>query len=72
MTFLGRSRAYIGFKFSQLEIKAVLSVLLASFGFENAEKKIKWKLSEISALVVEGKGTTHSSLPMIISSLDQQ
>ncbi|KAF9443231.1 cytochrome P450 [Macrolepiota fuliginosa MF-IS2] len=72
MTFLGGSRACIGFKFSQLEMKAVLSVLLASFRFESAEKKIRWKLSGISAPVVEEKGTTRSSLPMMISSLDQQ
>ncbi|KAF9448706.1 cytochrome P450 [Macrolepiota fuliginosa MF-IS2] len=67
MTFLGGSRACIGFKFSQLEMKVVLSVLLTSFRFEDAGKKIRWKMPGIAAPVVEGTDTTHASLPMMIS-----
>ncbi|KAF6751337.1 cytochrome P450 [Ephemerocybe angulata] len=42
MTFLGGSRACIGFKFAQLEMKVVLSLLLERFQFAPGEKEIVW------------------------------
>lgn len=48
MTFLGGGRACIGFKFSQLEMKVVLSVLLSKFRFALTEKEIVWEMSAIS------------------------
>jgi len=43
MTFLGGGRACIGFKFSQLEMKVVLSVLISTFKFEMPEKaEVYW------------------------------
>ncbi|KAJ3527750.1 hypothetical protein NMY22_g9670 [Coprinellus aureogranulatus] len=48
MTFLGGGRACIGFKFSQLEIKVVLCVLLDSFKFEvPPDKHIIWRMSAL-------------------------
>ncbi|KZT04037.1 cytochrome P450 [Laetiporus sulphureus 93-53] len=47
MTFLGGGRACIGFKFSQLEMKVVLAVLLSSFTFESAGKEIFWNVAGI-------------------------
>ncbi|TBU21584.1 cytochrome P450 [Dichomitus squalens] len=47
MTFSGGSRACIGFKFSQLEMKVVLCLLLAKFTFAPSGKEIKWNLSNI-------------------------
>ncbi|KAF5360936.1 hypothetical protein D9756_005075 [Leucocoprinus leucothites] len=67
MTFLGGSRACIGFKFSQLEMKVVLSILLTSFKFEHSDKQILWKMSGIAAPIVEGQDVTRPSLPMVIS-----
>ncbi|KAF5360940.1 hypothetical protein D9756_005071 [Leucocoprinus leucothites] len=66
MTFLGGGRACIGFKFSQLEMKVVLSVLLTSFKFEDAGKTIMWKMPGISSPSVEGKDSTQPALPMIL------
>ncbi|KAJ3534146.1 hypothetical protein NMY22_g7047 [Coprinellus aureogranulatus] len=46
MTFLGGSRACIGFKFAQLEMKVILSLLIRSFHFSPPEdKKIVWQYS---------------------------
>ncbi|KAJ3564031.1 hypothetical protein NP233_g8563 [Leucocoprinus birnbaumii] len=72
MTFLGGSRACIGFKFSQLEMKVVLSMLLTSFKFEDAGKNIMWKMPGIASPTVEGKDVTRPTLPMILSLLDKQ
>ncbi|KAL4249759.1 Cytochrome P450 superfamily protein [Abortiporus biennis] len=49
MTFLGGGRACIGFKYAQLEMKIVLSVLLESFKFTPAEcaKDIRWNLAGV-------------------------
>ncbi|KAJ2929646.1 hypothetical protein H1R20_g7436, partial [Candolleomyces eurysporus] len=47
MTFLGGGRACIGFKFSQLEMKVVLSLLLDNFKFAPSEHKIIWRWNGI-------------------------
>ncbi|EJF60519.1 cytochrome P450 [Dichomitus squalens LYAD-421 SS1] len=47
MTFIGGSRACIGFKFSQLEMKIVLCLLLAKFTFAPSGKKIKWNVANV-------------------------
>jgi len=65
MSFLGGGRACIGFKFSQLEMKAVLSVLVESFRFSSADKEIMWNMGGISSPSV--KGHQEPQLPLIIS-----
>ncbi|KAJ6587621.1 cytochrome P450 [Mycena vulgaris] len=45
MTFIGGGRSCIGFKFAQLEIKAVLCVLLRAFKFSEPDSRIKWKMT---------------------------
>ncbi|RDX41898.1 cytochrome P450 [Lentinus brumalis] len=42
MSFYGGGRGCIGFKYAQLELKVVLSVLLANFKFELTDKEIVW------------------------------
>ncbi|XP_006462835.1 hypothetical protein AGABI2DRAFT_144299 [Agaricus bisporus var. bisporus H97] len=80
MTFLGGGRACLahdsecyssGFKFSQLEMKVVLSVLLASFRFAKSKSKpVAWKMSAITSPVVEsGDGKTRE-LPLFLSLVD--
>lgn len=54
MTFLGGGRACIGFKFSQLEMKVVLSVLLSKFRLVPSEKEIVWEMSNISVPTEKG------------------
>ncbi|OBZ67551.1 hypothetical protein A0H81_12337 [Grifola frondosa] len=51
MTFLGGGRACIGFKFSQLEMKVVLSLLLSNFTFELSDKPIMWNVAGVRALL---------------------
>ncbi|KAJ3572763.1 hypothetical protein NP233_g2876 [Leucocoprinus birnbaumii] len=70
MTFLGGSRACIGFKFAQLEFKIVLSILLTSFRFTSGPQKILWTMPGITSPVLEGGDITHPSLPMLVSPLD--
>ncbi|KAJ6612274.1 cytochrome P450 [Mycena sp. CBHHK59/15] len=54
MTFLGGGRACIGIKFSQLEMKIVLALLLERFKFSLTDKDIKWQMGIISVPLVEG------------------
>ncbi|KAJ7170583.1 cytochrome P450 [Mycena crocata] len=61
MTFNGGGRACIGFKFSQLEMKAVLSLLVERFKFSPSEKDITWQMSSLAVPVVEKE----SSLPQL-------
>ncbi|KAG6813896.1 hypothetical protein H0H92_005745 [Tricholoma furcatifolium] len=48
LTFIGGGRACIGFKFSQLEMKVVLSTLVSQFRFYPSEKEIVWRMSGIT------------------------
>ncbi|KAF9448713.1 cytochrome P450 [Macrolepiota fuliginosa MF-IS2] len=71
MTFLGGSRACIGFKFSQLEMKVVLSVLLSSFQLEAAKKhEITWKMTGVAGPYVDSLDNTRPQLPVILSLVD--
>ncbi|OJT12108.1 Docosahexaenoic acid omega-hydroxylase CYP4F3 [Trametes pubescens] len=47
MTFWGGGRACIGFKFSQLEMKVVLAVLISTFTFELTDKRIYWNMAGV-------------------------
>ncbi|OBZ67845.1 Docosahexaenoic acid omega-hydroxylase CYP4F3 [Grifola frondosa] len=57
MTFIGGGRACIGFKFSQLEMKVVLSLLLSRFTFSLSDKPIVWNLAGVRYPTV-GKDST--------------
>ncbi|KAI8969383.1 cytochrome P450 [Trametes punicea] len=63
MTFLGGGRACIGFKFSQLEMKVVLSVLLPKFTFESSDRPLFWNASGVRYPSM-GKYGGKPSLPM--------
>ncbi|KZP22742.1 cytochrome P450 [Athelia psychrophila] len=65
MTFLGGSRACIGFKFSQLEMKVLLCVLLESFAFSLSDKDIMWNLGVMVTPSVNG--SVKPQLPLIVS-----
>ncbi|KAJ7289456.1 cytochrome P450 [Mycena rebaudengoi] len=53
MTFVGGGRSCIGFKFAQLELKIVLSVLLRAFRFSSASAQIKWKMDSTATPSVD-------------------
>ncbi|KAG6819359.1 hypothetical protein H0H93_012575, partial [Arthromyces matolae] len=49
LTFSGGGRACIGFKFSQLEMKVVLSSLISQFRFFPPSKEIVWQMNGITS-----------------------
>ncbi|KAF8896610.1 cytochrome P450 [Infundibulicybe gibba] len=70
MTFLGGGRACIGFKFSQLEMKVVLSLLVRRFTFAPAEgKDIVWEMNGIVSPSVKGSTGPPSQLPLKVTLL---
>ncbi|KAI0754390.1 cytochrome P450 [Daedaleopsis nitida] len=66
MTFIGGGRACIGFKFSQLEMKVVLSLLVSNFVFELSDKPIVWNISGIRFPTV-GVNGKKPELPLRVS-----
>ncbi|PIL26726.1 cytochrome P450 [Ganoderma sinense ZZ0214-1] len=69
MTFWAGGRACIGFKFSQLEMKVVLAVLLTKFKFELTEKPIYWNLAPVTYPTVVADGS-HPELPLKVTMLE--
>ncbi|KAE9385221.1 cytochrome P450 [Gymnopus androsaceus JB14] len=68
MTFNGGGRSCIGFKFSQLEMKVIISMLVEKFKFSPAPgKDICWQMSVISSPAVLG-GDGHPRLPLLVES----
>ncbi|KAJ6558799.1 cytochrome P450 [Mycena vulgaris] len=67
LTFGGGSRSCIGFKFSQLEMKIVLAVLLPAFRVSLAARPIVWNLGFVVHPSVEG--TDDTQLPLVLSLL---
>ncbi|KAJ7903501.1 cytochrome P450 [Mycena olivaceomarginata] len=61
MSFSGGGRACIGFKFSQLEMKVVLCLLVERFKFSLSDKNISWQMSGITVPSVDG---TQPQLPL--------
>ncbi|KAJ8473556.1 hypothetical protein ONZ51_g7793 [Trametes cubensis] len=70
MTFWGGGRACIGFKFSQLEMKVVLAVLLTTFKFELSEKRVYWNLAGVMYPSIDLEGN-HPQLPMKVTLLKE-
>ncbi|KAJ3970683.1 cytochrome P450 [Lentinula raphanica] len=67
MTFNGGGRSCIGFKFSQLEMKVIISTLVENFKFfpSNKGSEIVWEMNGVTAPIV-GKDA-HPQLPVSIS-----
>ncbi|EIN05321.1 cytochrome P450 [Punctularia strigosozonata HHB-11173 SS5] len=69
LTFLGGSRACIGFKFSELEMKAVIYMLIHNFKFEQSKSEIVWRLGNVMVPSVKGQEDAKPHLPLIITPL---
>ncbi|CCO38044.1 Cytochrome P450 3A9 [Rhizoctonia solani AG-1 IB] len=72
MTFLGGPRACPGMKFSQLEMKIILSGLVSSFKFDPSEDKIKWKATGIAKPHVQqpdGRVSRNPMMPIRVTAL---
>lgn len=65
MTFIGGGRACIGFKFSQLEMKVVLAVLLEKFEFSLSDKPIIWRMSSVVNPNIDRESQV-PTMPMIV------
>ncbi|OCH91430.1 cytochrome P450 [Obba rivulosa] len=68
MTFMGGSRACIGFSFAQMEMKVILSVLLTSFRFELPKQRVVWNNAVVSYPTM-GKNGLRSQMLLKISPL---
>ncbi|KAI5116490.1 hypothetical protein M0805_000624 [Coniferiporia weirii] len=66
MTFLGGGRACIGFKFSEMEMKMVLSILLETFIF-GPGPNVFWEFGFISTPIAEGTKDGMPRLPLKVS-----
>ncbi|KAJ1307117.1 hypothetical protein OPQ81_001235 [Rhizoctonia solani] len=69
MTFSGGPRSCIGFRFTQLEMKVVLTKLINAFRFDLGEQQICWSTDGVSKPYVRHADGTHGShgMPMKIS-----
>ncbi|KAI0315422.1 hypothetical protein OF83DRAFT_1018217, partial [Amylostereum chailletii] len=67
LTFLGGGRACIGFKFSLLEMKVVLSQLVATFRFQLPKDQILWRFSFIVFPTTKREDDDSPRLPMMVS-----
>ncbi|KAI0668337.1 cytochrome P450 [Trametes maxima] len=68
MTFIGGSRSCIGFKFSQLEMKVVLAMLIPAFKFELSDKTITWNVAGVVYPSV-GKNSPKPEMPLKVTRL---
>ncbi|KAF9564195.1 cytochrome P450 [Agrocybe pediades] len=67
MTFIGGGRSCIGFKFSQLEMKVVLALLVQSFRFSLSSKEVTWKMIGIASPTIrDSKDELSRQLPLIV------
>lgn len=71
LTFLGGARSCLGFKFSQLEIKVILVLLLEKIEFSLSDKNIVWQMNSIVMPNVD-MDSTISTLPMKLSLVDSK
>ncbi|KAL0565641.1 hypothetical protein V5O48_016380 [Marasmius crinis-equi] len=68
MTFNAGGRSCIGFKFSQLEMKVVLALLVHTFEFSHSGKEIAWLATGVASPVVVGpESKGHPEMPMIVN-----
>ncbi|KAF8717211.1 cytochrome p450, partial [Rhizoctonia solani] len=65
MTFLGGPRGCPGMKFSQLEMKIVISRLVSSFSFHPSGDAIRWKATGIAKPHVQRPDGKFSETPMM-------
>ncbi|KAF9043397.1 cytochrome P450 [Panaeolus papilionaceus] len=64
MTFGAGGRACIGFKFSQLEMKAVLATLISRFEFSLANEEISWQMTGVTIPVLASGDRSKPCMPL--------
>ncbi|KAL7282889.1 hypothetical protein ACG7TL_002304 [Trametes sanguinea] len=66
MTFIGGSRACIGFNFSQLEMKVLLATLLPTFQFDVSDTPIFWNAAGVAYPSIHEE-STKPEMPMRVT-----
>ncbi|CDO71924.1 hypothetical protein BN946_scf184940.g71 [Trametes cinnabarina] len=66
MTFIGGNRSCIGFKFSQLEMKMVLAMLIPAFQFDLSDKSIFWNAANVAYPSIH-EDSTKPEMPMRVT-----
>ncbi|KAI0056944.1 cytochrome P450 [Artomyces pyxidatus] len=66
LTFVGGSRSCIGFKFSELEMKVVLSQLVPAFRFSLSQTEVIWRFGGITSPTVKGSDAVGPSMPLVL------
>ncbi|TEB33029.1 cytochrome P450 [Coprinellus micaceus] len=66
MTFIGGGRPCIGFKFSEMEMKVIIFVLLDLFHFAPSKKEIYWNNLGI-VVPSTSRETLHPEMPLVVS-----
>ncbi|KZT73293.1 cytochrome P450 [Daedalea quercina L-15889] len=66
MSFSGGRRACIGWRFAEMEIKAMLSILLPRFTFAPGEKEIVWRAAHAVFPTVRDDATSTPQLPLMV------
>ncbi|KAI0368653.1 cytochrome P450 [Pilatotrama ljubarskyi] len=69
MTFGAGSYSCIGFKFSQLEMKVVLSSLVRTFSFDLPDKPIKWNSAAVDYPTMGGPDTARAEMLLKIKAV---
>ncbi|RXW15975.1 hypothetical protein EST38_g9878 [Candolleomyces aberdarensis] len=69
MTFIGGGRACIGFKFSLMEMKVLMYVLVDQFKFTPAKQEIIWTMAGLTTPMVD-RSKVQPEMPIMISRAD--
>ncbi|PPR03310.1 hypothetical protein CVT26_007784 [Gymnopilus dilepis] len=69
LTFLGGNRSCLGFKFSELEIKIVLALVVESLDLSVPDKPIYWQMTEIVTPSTEAE-RCKPGLPLVVRLAD--
>jgi cytochrome P450 len=66
LTFLGGVRSCIGFKFAQLEMKVMVSLLVEKYKFTPGKQEIDWEMNDITTPIIKNK-PGFSTMPLKVA-----
>ncbi|KAJ3492937.1 hypothetical protein NLJ89_g11134 [Agrocybe chaxingu] len=58
--------SHLGFKFSQLEMKVVISLLVSTFKFTPSSKEVVWQMNEMITPTTVGNETPTPEMPLLV------
>ncbi|KAJ2930398.1 hypothetical protein H1R20_g6705, partial [Candolleomyces eurysporus] len=66
MTFIGGGRSCIGFRFSEMEMKVIVYVLIDHFKFSSAKQEITWIMGDLTSPSVD-PNQLKPQMPLLVS-----